>query len=58
MPGRADTSQVWGHSELWIQAHEHILTEAVVLDHHTSKIGNKDQCQKVSSIDGMEVGPC
>jgi hypothetical protein len=57
MLGTADTSQECHHSELGIQAHEHILKQAVVLDHHMSKTGNKVQHQKVLLIDGMEVGP-
>jgi hypothetical protein len=57
MSGTADTSQVCCHSELGIQAHECILKQAVALDHHTSKTGNKVQHQKELLIDGMEVGP-
>lgn len=57
MPGTVGTSQVCCHSELWIQVHECTLKQAVVLDHHMSKTGNKVQHQKELLIDGMEVGP-
>jgi len=57
MPGTVDTSQVCCRSELGIQAHECTLKQAVALDHHTSKRGNKVQLQKELLIDGMEVGP-
>jgi hypothetical protein len=57
MPGTTDTNRVCRHSELGIQVHERILTQAVVLDHHMSKRGNKVQHQKVLLIDGTEVGP-
>jgi hypothetical protein len=57
VPGTADTSQVWCHSELLTQAHECILTGAAELDRHICKTGNKDQRQKLSSTDGMEDGP-